>query len=207
MNPEVDLYLKQGCMRCDLGGTPECKVHSWPAELVRLREIILSAGFTEDFKWKQPCYTWKGNNVLILSAFKNFASVSFFKGSLMKDKDGILTAPGENSRAARQIRITSLQQVEEWEALIREHLREAIAIEEAGLKVDFEGTRNIDLPSEFTGMMDEDPALRAAFEALTPGRQRGYALYFSGAKKSETRISRIEKYLPKIFKGEGFHDR
>ena len=103
--------------------------------------------------------------------------------------------------------ITIMDQIAEWESQIREHLAEAIAIEDGGLRVDFAGTRNIDLPTEFAEMMDQDPALRAAFEALTPGRQRGYALYFSGAKKSETRISRIEKYLPKIFKGEGFHDR
>ena len=125
----------------------------------------------------------------------------------MKDASEILIKPGENSRAARQIRITGMNEINEHESDIRAYIHEAIQIEKAGLKVDFEGTRNIDLPQEFLEMMEQDPALRAAFEELTPGRQRGYSLYFSGAKKPETRMTRIEKYLPLIFRGKGIHDR
>jgi uncharacterized protein YdeI (YjbR/CyaY-like superfamily) len=207
MNPDVDQYLKQGCMRCELGATPECKVHLWSELLVRLRGIILSSGLKEEFKWSQPCYTHEGSNVLILTAFKNYACISFFKGALLRDQPGLLIKPGENSRAARQLRFTRMSEIEKQENDIRSYIEQAIMVEEEGLKVDFEATRNIDLPEEFIEMMEENPALRTAFEALTPGRQRGYSIYFSGAKKASTRISRIEKYLPKIYRGLGIHDR
>ncbi|MFN2144359.1 MAG: YdeI/OmpD-associated family protein [Anaerolineales bacterium] len=205
-NPKVDTYLIEGCGRCPLVGTPQCKVHSWEEELVELRRIILESGLTEELKWGMPTYTWDGSNVLILAAFKEYSSVGFFKGVLLKDPAGILASPGANSQAVRQIRVTSLEQVEELEPVIRAYLQEAIEIEKAGLKVEFRKNPE-PVPDELQQKFDEDPAFEAAFLALTPGRQRGYILYFSSAKQSATRVSRIEKYLPQIFEGKGMQDR
>lgn len=206
LNPLIDLYLQQGCMRCPLGGTPECKVHDWQDELKELRRIVLESGLTEELKWKVPCYTFEGNNVAILSAFKDFTSLSFFKGVLLKDQLGLLTQPGPNSQAVRQFKFTDVDSIVELEAAIKAYLKEAIGIEKAGLDVVFKKSPE-PIPDELQAFFDEDPAFQAAFEALTPGRQRGYLLHFSGAKQPQTRTNRIEKYLPQIMAGKGMQDR
>ena len=207
MNPEIDAYLAEGCGRCPLGGTPECKVHTWPRELEQLRAIVLDCGLTEERKWGVPCYTFEGKNVLNISAFKHFAALSFFKGSLLQDPYQLLEKPGENSHAPRLFRFTDVAQITEKAAILKAYIFEAIEVEKAGLKVQFKPASEYDVPEEFQQRMDEDPVLKAAFENLTPGRQKGYLLYFAGAKQSKTRASRVEKYIPKILEGRGFHDR
>jgi len=207
MNPEVDLYLRDGCMRCELGGTPDCKVVDWIKELKELRRILLETELVEEVKWSVPCYTYKGKNILLMSALKDACTLSFFKGSLLKDPEGILTKPGEHSQAARYLRFTNIKDILELEATIKAYVAEAIEIEKAGLKVEFKDTVDFDVPEELQTRLDEDPALKMAFEALTPGRQRGYLLYFSGAKQSTTREARIDKFIPWILEGKGIHDR
>lgn len=205
MNPEVDQYLDIGCGRCPLGGTPDCKVHDWQEELKQLRLIILESGLTEEVKWSVPCYTYQGSNVLILSAFKNYCSVSFFKGSLLKDPHDIMVKPGENSQAARLFKYTSVDEITDTEHILKEYIKEAIEIEKAGKKVQFKKNPE-PIPDELQAKFDEDPVLHEAFESLTPGRQRGYIIHFSGAKQSSTRQRRIEKCIPKIMEGKGFHE-
>lgn len=207
MNPAVDLYLAEGCGRCPLWRTPDCKVHPWQAELAALRTILLDTALREEVKWKVPCYTFEGNNVLILSAFKEYCSLSFFKGALLKDHGGILEKPGENTQAGRLIRFTDVQRIVALESVIKAYVAEAIEVEKAGLDVEYKKTSEFEVPDELVDVFDEDPQFREAFESLTPGRQRGYLLYFSGAKQSKTRVSRIEKYRQQIFEGKGMHDR
>ena len=206
MNPEVDQYLVDGCMRCKLGGTPECKVNDWREELRILRSIVLDCGLTEELKWGVPCYTFQGKNVLLVSALKEYAALSFFKGVLLRDTNGMLTAPGENSQASRLIKFTNVQEIIEMEATLKAYVYEAIEVEKAGLKVNFKKNPE-PIPEELEKKFEEDPVLKTAFEALTPGRQRGYILYFSAPKQSKTRVSRIEKSIGKILNGEGLHDK
>ncbi len=206
-NPQVDHFLLEGCGRCPLGGTPECKVHDWQEVLVALRQIILTSGLQEERKWGVPCYTQEGANVVLIGAFKNDCTISFLKGSLMKDPDGVLTKAGENSHVARIIRFTRADQVWNLEAILKKYLAEAIAIEKAGLKVEKGPAVKEAIPEEFQRKLDELTELKAAYEALTPGRKRGYLIYFSQAKQSKTRTARVEKYIPKILEGKGFHDR
>lgn len=207
MNPQVDNYLAVGCGRCPLGGTPDCKVHNWTEPLVKLREILLECELTEEVKWSVPCYTVDGKNILLLSAFKNYCFISFFKGSMLKDPQGNLIQPTKNSQANRQLRFTDVAQVVELESIVKAYVQEAIEVEKAGLEVEYKKTSEFDIPEELEAKFDDDPAFKAAFEALTPGRQRGYLLHFSGAKQSKTRTSRIEKCMPQIFEGIGLHDR
>ncbi|MBI1286076.1 MAG: hypothetical protein GC178_00695 [Flavobacteriales bacterium] len=206
-NQKVDTYLAEGCGRCSYWRTPKCKVHSWAEPLEKLRIILLDTELAEDLKWKQPCYTLNGNNVLIMSAFKEFCSLNFFKGALLKDAHNLLVAPGENSQAMRQLRFTDAQQVAEQEAVIREYIKQAIEIEKQGLKVEFKEKKELELPEELEQRLAEDAKLKVAFEALTPGRQRGYVLFFSQPKQSQTRHTRIEKCTPQILQGKGLHDR
>ena len=206
MNPKVDQYLMEGCGRCKFGGTPECKVHNWPEELIKLREILLACGLTEEVKWGVPCYTFEKKNIAIMSAFKEYASLSFFKGALLKDTHGLLDKPGENTQSARLIRFTDVHEIVKMEPVLKAYIHEAIEVEKAGLKVDFKGADEYSIPEEFQKKMDEMPALKEAFEALTPGRQKAYLLYFAGAKQSKTREARVEKYIPKILEGIGFYD-
>jgi len=204
---DIDTYLLEGCGRCPLGGTPQCKVNTWREELEFLRRIVLECGLIEEMKWGVPCYTHKNKNVLLVSAFKEFCSLSFFKGALLKDEHGILKKPGENSQAARIIKFTSPHQVAGLEAILKAYIYEAVEIEKAGLKVKMKKSSEFNIPQEFKDKLNQSPSLEAAFKALTPGRQRGYLLHFSQPKQSKTRVSRIEKCIPKIMEGKGFHDR
>ena len=206
INPLIDEYLRVGCGRCPLGGTPECKVHSWQKELTQLRRIALACGLTEELKWKVPCYTYDGANVVLVAAFKDHAALSFFKGALLSDPHGILEKPGDNSQAARVVRFTSVKDVRGLEAILKEYVNAAIEVERSGLKVDFKAKHELLLPIELEKKLDAAPALRVAWDKLTPGRQRGYVLYFAAAKQSKTRESRIEKMAPLILEGRGLHD-
>lgn len=187
-------------------GTPECKVHLWPEVLRHLRRMILDCGLTEEVKWSMPCYTWQGANVLILAAFKEYASISFFKGALLQDDQGLLVKQGENTQAARLLKFTRVEDLLELEPVVKAYIFEAIEVEKAGLKVEMKDKDELVLPEELVWRMEENPELKAAFEALTPGRQRGYCLHFTGAKQSKTREARIEKCIPKIMAGLGFFD-
>ena len=207
MNPKVDNYFAVGCMRCALGNTPECKAIRWHEQMVSLRQILLESGLTEEVKWSIPCYTVDGGNVVIMSAFKEYFALSFFKGALLKDPEGILIQQTENTQAARQIRFTSSEEVAALEPVIRDYLQEAIEVEKAGLKVESVPVSDVEVPEEFQRRLDEDFALKEAFEVLTPGRQKAYLIYFAGAKQSKTREARIEKYIPLIFEGIGLHDQ
>ena len=205
-NPQVDQYLTDGCGRCPLGGTPRCKVHTWPDELNELRRIVQECGLTEELKWGVPCYTSEKKNIAIVSAFKEYCSLSFFKGALLRDEQGILTSPGENSQSARQIRFTSVEEITPLESILKDYLREAMEVEKSGQKVDFKAKSELTLPDELQAMFRKLPALESAFRALTPGRQRGYVLFFSSAKQPQTRAARIEKHIPRILEGLGMHD-
>lgn len=207
MNPEIDAYLLEGCGRCALGGTPECKVHSWQEELKYLRRVVLDCGLTEERKWGVPCYTHNGSNILMVAAFKDNCTLSFFKGALLKDDHKILEKPGENTQSGRVIRFTDVDRIAALEPVLKTYMFEAIEVEKAGLKVNFKKASEYGFPAEFQNRLDRDPELKAAFDTLTPGRQKGYLLYFSSAKQSKTREARIEKYIPKIFKGLGLHDK
>lgn len=179
---------------------------TWRKELEALRAILLESPLSEDFKWRSPCYTFQGGNVATLWGFKQDCALSFFKGVLLKDPKGILVAPGENSRSVRMVRFTGVAEIADKQHVLKDYIREAIAVEKAGLKVEFRKD-DLDRPQELVERLDADPALKAAFEALTPGRQRGYILHFSQPKQSKTRVSRIAKYAPRILAGKGLHDR
>jgi uncharacterized protein YdeI (YjbR/CyaY-like superfamily) len=205
MNPNVDHYFSNGCGRCPHYQTPACKVHPWADLLIQLREYLLASDLTEEFKWSQPCYTLNGKNVVILTAFKNFACLAFFKGSLMNDPVTRLISPGMNSRHGRQLRWTKLAQINEDHSLIMQYLAEAIRIEKAGLQVPPSPPIS-DVPDELQTAFIEDPPFEQAFYALSSGRQRGYIIFFSQAKKSQTRLNRINKYRSQILSGLGMHD-
>lgn len=192
-NPEVDDFLS--------------KVTSWKNEFVKLREIVLQCGLTEDFKWRHPCYTLDDKNILIIHGFKEYCAILFVKGVLLKDPEGILIRQTENVQAGRQIRFTGLQDVLDLESSIKAYIHEAIEVEKSGMKVPLKETEDFFVPEEFQSELDRDPALKNAFEALTPGRQKGYLLHFAAPKQSKTRVSRIEKCIPLIFDGIGLNDR
>ena len=202
MNPLVDQYLDIGCGRCSLGGTPQCKVHFWPQELNVLRLLILDCGLTEEVKWDVPCYTLNGKNILILAALKNYCSISFFKGALLSDEEKLLSKPGESTQVGRVMKFTSVEQIIELEPSIKAYIFEAIEVEKAGLKIEVK--KELDpLPEELLEAFKNDKILEAAFYNLTPGRQRGYVLFFNQAKQSKTRIARIEKSRADILIGKG----
>ncbi|MEZ5307979.1 MAG: YdeI/OmpD-associated family protein [Pyrinomonadaceae bacterium] len=205
MNSKVDAYLKAGCGRCEYHNTPKCKVHNWEHELAELRKILLECDLEEELKWRVPCYTNEGRNIVLLSAFKDYCSVSFPNGALLKDDKKLLEKPGENTQAARLIKFTSPSQVAERAGAVKAYVAESIALENAGKKFEFKTTSE-PMPQELEARLAGDGRLRSAFEALTPGRQRGYILHFSSAKQSKTREARIEKCIPMILAGKGFHD-
>ena len=180
---------------------------TWQDELMLLREIMLQSELTEEFKWYVPCYTIDGKNILIISAFKNYCAVNFFKGSLMSDPDKVFVQQTEFTNEARQLRFTGTQEISDQQEIIKKYVEEAIAVEKAGLKVTARPVKEYPVPDELKDKFIELPALKKAFEALTPGRQKGYLLYFSDAKQSATRTQRIEKYIQHIFDGKGINDR
>jgi uncharacterized protein YdeI (YjbR/CyaY-like superfamily) len=206
MNLKVDTYFTEGCGRCPLGNTPQCKVNTWQEELAHLRTILLDCGLTEESKWGVPCYMLGKSNIVLLSAFNEYCALSFFKGALLRDTNGILIQQTENTQAARQIRFTNVQEIVEREPLVKAYICEAIEVEKTGLKVSFKKPTELIFPEEFQHKLEETPALKTAFEALTPGRQRAYYLYFSAPKQSKTREARVEKCLQKIFNGQGLND-
>ena len=206
MNKTVDKYLTEGCGRCPLGGSPNCKVHKWTSELELLRKIVLDCGLTEESKWGVPCYTFQKKNVLIVSALKEYCCISFFKGSLLSDHKNLLVKPGPNSQAARLFKFNNLDEIKKIENDIKTYIHESIEIEKAGLEVTFKKNPE-PMPKELEVKFKEDPVIKTAFEALTPGRQRGYILYFSQPKQSKTKIMRIEKCIPMILTGIGLHDK
>ena len=207
MNQNADTYFTTGCGRCPKGGTPDCKViNSWQAELAALRALVLGSGLTEECKWGVPCYTLEKGNVVLIHAFKEYCALLFFKGALLKDAKGILIQQTENVQAARQLRFTNVRDIVAMKSTIKAYLQEAIAVEKAGLKVSMKATTEFAMPEEFQAKLDASPALKTAFEALTPGRQRGYLLHFAAAKQSRTREARVEKCMAQILNGKGLDD-
>lgn len=182
------------------------KQTAWQGEMAALRRILLASPVTEAFKWRSAVYTAHGGNVAILWRLKAHCGLGFFKGVLLDDPQGLLVAPGENSRSARMIPFTSVAEVEAKETVLKEYIARAVAIQKAGLKVDFPKD-DLEMPEELSARLEVDPELKAAFDALTPGRRRGYILQISGAKQSKTREARIDKWAPRILDGKGMHDR
>lgn len=180
---------------------------NWHEERKALRDIILSSDLVEEIKWGKLCYTFEGSNVAIFYGLKAYCGIGFFKGALLSDPQGVLHSQGKNSQAVRMFRFTDVEQIAAAAPIIRAYLAEAIAIEKSGAKIDFKEKDALEFPQELLDWFAEDPAFEAAFKALTPGRQRGYNLHFSGAKQSATRCSRIEKALPRIMDGKGLQDR
>ncbi|MRG86761.1 YdeI/OmpD-associated family protein [Salinibacillus xinjiangensis] len=191
-NPKVDEYISKNA--------------KWRAETEKLRMIALDSGLVEELKWHLPCYMYEGSNIVIIQGFKDYCALMFFKGVLLKDDKGVLTKPGEHSQSQRQIRFTSVQEIDEMEPIVKDYIYEAIEAEKAGLKVNVQKKKELDIPEELQNKFDETPALKTAFEALTPGRQRAYIIYFSKAKQSKTRESRIDNYTQHILDGKGLHD-
>jgi uncharacterized protein YdeI (YjbR/CyaY-like superfamily) len=203
---EADVFFTDGCGRCPLGGTPGCKVHQWREEVLMLREILLQSGLTETRKWGVPCYVHGKKNVVLLSVLKESATLSFLKGALLSDPAKLLHKPGENSQAARYMKFTSPDQVLAQSAEISAYVREAVKLEESGQKVVFKAPQDQAMCDELQEVLKSDVELNTAFYALTPGRQRGYILFFGAAKQSKTRMERIAKWRDKILQGKGMQD-
>ncbi|CAM3592278.1 YdeI family protein [Aeromicrobium ponti] len=182
------------------------KAEKWKEEFEKLRSIVLDCELTEEFKWMHPCYTFENKNIVLIHGFKEYCALLFHKGALLKDIHGILIQQTENVQAARQIRFTNVQEIAEMEAILKAYISEAIEVEKAGLEVKSKEHKEYIIPEELQNKFDEIPALKTAFEALTPGRQRAYILHFSQPKQSKTRVSRIEKCMPKILDGKGLND-
>jgi uncharacterized protein YdeI (YjbR/CyaY-like superfamily) len=193
MNPDVDFYFN--------------KAKNWQQEIKQLRTIVLDCGLVEELKWGCPCYTYQQSNIVLIHTFKEYCALLFFKGALLNDANDILIQQTENVQAARQVRFTNIEEIVEMEATIKAYIYEAIEVEKAGLKVTLKKTEEFKMPEEFKNKLDEMPALKTAFEALTPGRQRAYKLYFSAPKQSKTRESRVEKYIDQILNGKGLDDK
>ncbi|MCU0420271.1 MAG: DUF1801 domain-containing protein [Cyclobacteriaceae bacterium] len=205
MTTKIDVYFAAGCGRCALGGTPQCKVHRWPEELQYLRSLPLACGLTEEVKWGVPCYTLNGKNIVSVSALKEGAILGFFKGGQLADPDALLTKQGENSQTGRIIRFTEVSQIKRLTSTLKAYIRAAMALEQSGQKpINQSVVQNI--PPELEEAFTEKAGFKKAFYALTPGRQRGYLLYFAAAKQAATRKARIEKCLQPIFDGKGMHD-
>jgi uncharacterized protein YdeI (YjbR/CyaY-like superfamily) len=206
MNPQVDIILAEGCGRCKLVGTPQCKMMRWQKEMNLLRKIALASGLEEEVKWGQPTYTLNSKNIILIHSFKEYCGVLFFKGALLADSENILVQQTENVLAARQARFTNLNDVQKSSETLKQYIFEAIEIEKLGVKIEAKKTSDYPMPDELKNKFKELPELKAAFENLTPGRQRGYLLHFSQAKQSATRLSRIEKCMEAIFNGKGMNE-
>lgn len=191
-NPKVDFFFE--------------KDSQWQKEYRELRKIALDCGLTEELKWGQPCYTLNGKNIVLIHGFKDYCAYLFHKGVLLSDAESILIQQTENVQSARQVRFSDVKEIIQLSPTLKEYIHEAIEVEKAGLKVTLRKTKEYPVPDELQQKLDNDPEFKAAFEALTPGRQRGYYLHFSQPKQSKTRTSRIEKCTPKIFEGKGYND-
>ena len=192
MNPKVDFFFD--------------KASKWQKEYLQLRAIVLECGLNEELKWGVPCYTYQGSNVVLIHGFKEYCALLFHKGALLNDTNGILIQQTENVQSARQIRFTDLQEIVELRPVLKTYIYEAIEVEKAGLKVELKKTKEYAVPEEFQVKLDENEMLKQAFEKLTPGRQRGYLLYFDSAKQAKTREARVEKVIPQILEGKGLND-
>jgi len=192
MNPKVDWFFD--------------KATKWQKEFEKLRAIILDCGLIEELKWGQPCYTFQNTNIVLMHGFKEYCALLFFKGALLNDPNGILIQQTENVQVARQIRFINVREIVKMERILKAYIYEAIEVERAGLKVKLKRTSDFKIPEEFQSKLDKRPALRKAFDALTPGRQRGYIFYFSQPKLSKTRESRVKKYVKQILNGKGLDD-
>jgi len=190
-NPKVDAFVS--------------RAKAWQGEIQKLRSILLDCGLDEEIKWGKPCFSFEGKNLAIIQPFKAHCALMFFKGALFKDSHGLLRSQGENTQSALRLEFTSEAQI--TKATLKSYVKEAIAVEQAGLTVDFKAKRELELPEELTQILKKDRKLAKAFAALTPGRQRAYVLHFTGAKQSQTRTARIEKCIPKILAGLGMNDR
>ncbi|MBS0659305.1 MAG: YdeI/OmpD-associated family protein [Verrucomicrobia bacterium] len=191
-HPQVDRYMREE--------------KKWPAEFAALRRLVQSHPLVEDFKWGHPCYTFEGRNVVLLHGFKHYCAILFCKGALLQDPAGILVQQTANVQAARQVRFKSVAEVQAQSEVLRAYLEEAIAVERAGREVEYKDTSEFARPAELEQRLHESPKLRAAFDALTPGRQRGYLLHFAAAKLAQTRLARIDKCTPQILAGKGLRD-
>lgn len=191
-NPKVEAFLN--------------RAKAWQGEMQKLRAILLECGLEEDLKWGKPCFSFEGKNIAILQPFKAFCSLMFFKGALLKDPRGLLRSQGQNTQSALRLEVTSEAEVTKLKAALKSFVKQAIAVEQAGLKVDFKAKRELALPDELRAALRKDRALAKAFSALTPGRQRGYVLHFTSAKQSATRSARITKAIPKIRAGLGINE-
>jgi uncharacterized protein YdeI (YjbR/CyaY-like superfamily) len=192
MNPKVDWFFD--------------KATQWQKEFEKLRKIILDCGLTEELKWGCPCYTFQKSNIVLIHVFKEYCALLFFKGALLKDANGLLIQQTANVQAARQMRFTNVREIVKLKPSLKAYIHEAVEVEKAGLKVNFKKASEFTIPEEFQNKLDDFPALKTAFKALTPGRQRAYILYFSAAKQSKTRASRVEKYTQQILNGKGLDD-
>lgn len=192
MNPKVDWFFD--------------KAEQWQKEVERLRTIVLDCGLNEELKWGCPCYTYNGTNIVLIHTFKEYCALLFFKGALLNDPNGILIQQTKNVQAARQMRFTKLKEIVSGEATIKAYIYEAIEVEKAGLGVPMKKTAEYEVPEEFQKKLDKNRALKKAFDALTPGRQRAYLLHFAAPKQAKTRESRVEKYIPYILDGKGLND-
>jgi uncharacterized protein YdeI (YjbR/CyaY-like superfamily) len=192
MNPKVDFYFS--------------KAQKWQKELEKLRTIILDCQLTEELKWGVPCYSFQESNIVLLHVFKEYCALLFIKGALLHDTNGILIQQTKNVQAGRQIRFTNVREIVEMETILKAYINEAIEVEKTGEKVNFKKTTEFIIPEEFQNKLDKIPALKTAFDALTPGRQRAYILYFSEPKQSKTRESRVEKCMQQILNGKGLND-
>ena len=192
MNPKVDFYFD--------------KAIKWQKEIEKLRMIVLDCGLNEELKWGCPCYTFQNSNIVLIHVFKEYCAFLFFKGALLNDTNGMLIQQTENVQGARQIRFTNVREIVETKAILKAYIYEAIEVEKAGLKVKLKKSSEFSIPEEFQKKLDKKPALKTAFNALTPGRQRGYLLYFAAPKQSKTRESRVEKCIQQILDGKGLTD-
>jgi uncharacterized protein YdeI (YjbR/CyaY-like superfamily) len=191
-NPKVDAFLS--------------RAQKWRTEFEKLRTIILGCGLAEDLKWGKPCYTFQNKNIVVIQGFKEYCALLFFKGALLKDAKGILIQQTVHMQSPRQIRFTNLGEIVKLERTLKEYVFEAVEVEKAGLRVKLKKTSDFKIPEEFQNKLNRVPALKAAFDRLTPGRQRGYLFYFSRAKQSKTREARVEKYIQQILNHKGLDD-
>jgi uncharacterized protein YdeI (YjbR/CyaY-like superfamily) len=190
-NPRVDAFVR--------------RAKRWQGEIQKLRSILLDCGLDEDLKWGKPCFTFEGKNVAIIQPFKEHCSLMFFKGALLQDTHGLLRSQGENTQSALRLEFIGETQIKK--TMVKSYVKQAIAVEKAGLKVDFKAKHEMELPEELADLLKRDRKLERAFRSLTPGRRRSYVLHFTGAKQAKTRIARIEKSIPKILAGKGINDR